>query len=91
LFNNIPNREKGAVVEKPGQGFEDPKKMEDIYVYLRQKRYSKSSDTIDRFSQDIWNHRAFPRALEEDKGNERARTYKQRTQEKKLGHRCFSQ
>ena len=39
----------------------DESKMAELAVELRLKRYSKSDDTIDRFSQDIWNHRAFPK------------------------------
>ena len=61
VMNNIPNRDKEAVAEKLRQGFEDPEKMKELAEYLRQKKYSKSADTIDRFSQDIWNHRAFPK------------------------------
>lgn len=60
VLNNIPNRDKEVVAEKLRQGFEDESKMAELAVELRQKRYSKSADTIDRFSQDIWNHRAFP-------------------------------
>ena len=61
VMNNIPNRDKEEVAEKLRQGFEDESKMAELAVELRQKRYSKSADTIDRFSQDIWNHRAFPK------------------------------
>lgn len=61
IMNNIPNRDKEEVAEKLRQGFEDESKMAELAVELRQKRYSKSADTIDRFSQDIWNHRAFPK------------------------------
>jgi Transposase and inactivated derivatives len=61
VLNNIPNRDKEEVAEKLRQGFEDESKMAELAVELRQKRYSKSADTIDRFSQDIWNHRAFPK------------------------------
>jgi putative transposase len=50
-----------VVAERLRQGFEDESKMAELAVELRQKRYSKSADTIDRFSQDIWNHRAFPK------------------------------
>ena len=55
------NKDKEEVAEKLRQGFEDESKMEELAVELRQKRYSKSADTIDRFSQDICNHRAFPK------------------------------
>jgi len=61
VLNNIPNKDKEVVAEKLRQGFEDESKMAELAVELRQKRYSKSADTIDRFSQDIWNHRAFPK------------------------------
>jgi transposase-like protein len=61
VLNNIPNKDKEVVAEKLRQGFEDESKMAELSVELRQKRYSKSADTIDRFSQDIWNHRAFPK------------------------------
>ena len=61
VMNNIPNRDKEEIAEKLRQGFEDESKMAELAVELRQKRYSKSADTIDRFSQDIWNHRAFPK------------------------------
>jgi len=61
VMNNIPNREKEEVAEKLRQGFEDPEMMKELAADLRQKTHSKSADTIDRFSQDIWNHRAFPK------------------------------
>jgi transposase-like protein len=61
VLNNIPNRDKEVVAEKLRQGFEDESKMAELAVELRQKRYSKAAETIDRFSQDIWNHRAFPK------------------------------
>src|SRR5512137_216306 len=60
VMNNIPNREKEAVAEKLRQGFEDPEKMKELAADLRQEKHSKSADTIDRFCQDIWNHRAMP-------------------------------
>lgn len=60
-MNNIPNRDKEAVAEKIRQGFEDPEKMNELAADIRQKKYSKSADPIDRFSQDIWNHRAYPK------------------------------
>ena len=61
VLNNIPNKDKEEVAEKLRQGFEDQAKMAELAAQLVQKRYSKSADTIDRFSQDIWNHRAFPK------------------------------
>ena len=61
VLNNIPNRDKEEVAEKLRQGFQDQAKMAELAAELSLKRYSKSADTIDRFSQDIWNHRAFPK------------------------------
>jgi putative transposase len=61
VLNNIPNKDKEEVAEKLRQGLEDESKMKELAVELSQKRCSKSADTIDRFSQDIWNHRAFPK------------------------------
>ena len=61
VLNNIPNKDKEEVAEKLRQGFEDEAKMAELAAELVQKRCSKSADTIDRFSQDIWNHRAFPK------------------------------
>jgi putative transposase len=61
VLNNIPNKDKEVVAEKLRQGFEDESKMAELAAELSLKRYSKSADTIDRFSQDIWNHRAFPK------------------------------
>lgn len=61
VLNNIPNKEKEEVAEKLRQGFEDEAKMAELAAELVQKRCSKSADTIDHFSQDIWNHRAFPK------------------------------
>ena len=60
VMNNIPNRDKETVAEKLRQGFENPEKMKELAEDLRQEKHSKSADTIDRFSQDIWNHRALP-------------------------------
>jgi hypothetical protein len=53
-----------VVAEKLRQGFGNESKMAELAVELRLKRSSKSADTIDRFSQDIWNHRAFSKARE---------------------------
>jgi transposase-like protein len=61
VLNNIPNKDKEEVAEKLRQGFEDEGKMAELAAELVHKRCSKSADTIDRFSQDIWNYRAFPK------------------------------
>jgi len=61
VLNNISNKDKEETAEKLRKGFEDQTKMAELAIELRQKRYSKSADTIDRFSQDIWNHKSFPK------------------------------
>ncbi len=61
VLNSIPNKDKEEVAEKLREGFEDQAKMAQLAIELKHKRYSKSADTIDRISQDIWNHRAFPK------------------------------
>ena len=40
---------------------EDEIKMQDLAEELRERGYSKSADTIDRFRFSLWNYRAFPR------------------------------
>jgi transposase-like protein len=60
VLNNIPNKDKEEVAEKLRAGFEDELKMAELAAELRQKKYSNSAGTIERFNQDIWNHRAFP-------------------------------
>lgn len=61
VLKNVPNKNKDAVAEKLREGLEDEVKMLELAHQLKQNGYSKSADTIDRFSQDIWNYRAFPR------------------------------
>lgn len=61
VLNNIPNKDKEEVTEKLRQGFVDEGKMAELASELVQKRCSKSAHTIDHFSQEIWNQRAFPK------------------------------
>lgn len=61
VLKNIPNKEKEVIAEKLKEGLLDENKMQELAAELNQKRYSKSANTIDRFSQDLWNYRAFPR------------------------------
>ena len=35
--------------------------MQELAAELNQKRHSNSANTMDRFSQDLWNYKAFPR------------------------------
>ncbi len=62
VLNNIPNKDKEEVAEKLRAGFEDELKMTELAVELRMRKHSKSAETIERFNQDIWNHKAFPGA-----------------------------
>lgn len=61
VLRNIPNKDKDEVAEKLKEALEDENKMKELAVELHNKKHSKSAKTIDRFSQDIWNYRAFPR------------------------------
>lgn len=61
VLRNIPNKDKDKVAEKLREALEDEDKMKELAVELHNKKHSKSAKTIDRFSQDIWNYRAFPR------------------------------
>jgi transposase-like protein len=61
VLRNIPNKDKDEVAEKLKEALEDETKMKELAIELNDKKHSKSAKTIDRFSQDIWNYRAFPR------------------------------
>ncbi len=61
VLRNIPNKDKDEVAEKLKEALEDENKMKVLAVELHNKKHSKSAKTIDRFSQDIWNYRSFPR------------------------------
>jgi putative transposase len=61
ILRNIPNKDKEEVAEKLKEALEDENKMKELAVELHNKKHSKSARTIDSFSQDIWNYRAFPR------------------------------
>jgi putative transposase len=54
-------RDKEVVAEKLKEALEDENKMKVLAIELNNMRHSKSAKTIDRFSQDIWNYRAFPK------------------------------
>jgi transposase-like protein len=60
-LKNIPNKEKEVVAEKLKEALLDENKMQELAAELNQKRHSKSANTMDRFSQDLWNYKAFPR------------------------------
>lgn len=61
VLRNIPNKDKEEVAEKLKEALEDENKMKELAAELHNKKHSKSAKTIDSFSQDIWNYRAFPR------------------------------
>jgi len=61
VLKNIPNKEKEVVAEKLKEALLDENKMQELAAELNQKRHSKSANTMDRFSQDLWNYKAFPR------------------------------
>jgi hypothetical protein len=52
-IEQYPNKYKEEVAEKLREGFKDELKMAKLAKQLLKKRYSKSAETIERFSQDI--------------------------------------
>jgi len=68
------------------------KEMNELAADLRQKRYSKSADTIDRFSQDIWNHRAFPKEhCKKIRTTNGWNGYTKNSREEAVSSRCLSE
>jgi transposase-like protein len=49
------------IADKIKLALDDEVKMQDLAEELREKGYSKSADTIERFRFSLWNYRAFPR------------------------------
>ncbi len=58
---NIPDEDKEEVAKMLKEALEDEAKMKELDAELNLRRYSKSANTIDKFSQDLWNYKAFPK------------------------------
>ena len=61
VLRNIPDKDKEEVAEMLKEALEDEAKMQELDAELNLRRYSKSANTIDKFSQDLWNYKAFPK------------------------------
>lgn len=61
VLKNIPKKDKAEVAYELREALEDESKMQILANKLDQKGYSKSAETIERFSFDLWNYKAFPR------------------------------
>ena len=49
------------IADKNKAALDDEVKMQNLAEELRERGYSKSADTIERFRFSLWNYRAFPR------------------------------
>jgi transposase-like protein len=62
VLKNIPKKDKKEVAYMLKDALEDEQKMQELAVILREKGFSKSADTIEKFRFDLWNYKAFPRS-----------------------------
>ncbi len=60
-MRNIPDEDKEEVAEMLKEALEDGAKMQELDAEHNLRQYSKSANTIDKFSQDLWNYKAFPK------------------------------
>jgi transposase-like protein len=61
VLRNVAKKYHKEIADKIKIALEDEIKMQDLAEELRERGYSKSADTIDRFRFSLWNYRAFPR------------------------------
>jgi transposase-like protein len=61
VLRNVAKKYHKEIADKIKIALEDEIKMQDLAEELRERGYSKSADTIDRFRFGLWNYRAFPR------------------------------
>ena len=61
VLRNVAKKYQKEIADKIKIALEDEIKMQDLAEELRERGYSKSADTIDRFRFSLWNYRAFPR------------------------------
>jgi putative transposase len=61
VLRNVAKKYHKEIADKIKIALEDEIKMQDLAQELRDRGYSKSADTIERFRFDLWNFRAFPR------------------------------
>jgi transposase-like protein len=61
VLRNVAKKYHKEIADKIKLALDDEVKMQDLAEELREKGYSKSADTIERFRFSLWNYRAFPR------------------------------
>jgi putative transposase len=61
VLRNVAKKYHKEIADKIKLALDDEVKMQDLAEELRERGYSKSADTIERFRFSLWNYRAFPR------------------------------
>lgn len=61
VLRNVAKKYLREIADKIKLALDDEVKMQDLAEELRERGYSKSADTIERFRFSLWNYRAFPR------------------------------
>jgi putative transposase len=61
VLRNVSKKYHKEIADKIKLALDDEVKMQDLAEELRERGYSKSADTIERFRFSLWNYRAFPR------------------------------
>jgi putative transposase len=61
VLKNIPKKSKSEIAYLLQEALEDEGKMQKLAIYLDERGYSKSAETVELFRFDLWNYKAFPR------------------------------
>jgi transposase-like protein len=61
VLKNTAKRYHREIADKIKIALDDETKMQELFLDLENRGYSKSADTIDRFRFSLWNYRSFPR------------------------------
>jgi transposase-like protein len=61
VLKNIPKKSKSEIAYFLQEALEDEGKMQKLAIYLDERGYSKSAETVELFRFDLWNYKAFPR------------------------------
>ena len=61
VLKNIPKKSKLEIAYLLQEALEDEGKMQKLAIYLDERVYSKSAETVELFRFDLWNYKAFPR------------------------------
>jgi putative transposase len=62
VLKNIPDKYKEEIAQKVKEALEDEKALQALSDELKERGYTKSLDTVERFRFDLWNYRAFPKS-----------------------------